>query len=70
MVGIRRFFQTHPFLVAWIFLAIGMVAILLWTSSDAHLLPNQLAFLVFTTILLAGACVWIISWEEPLPSDQ
>jgi hypothetical protein len=32
-------------------------------------LPFQLAFLIFTTILLAGACVWIISWEEPLSSD-
>jgi predicted tellurium resistance membrane protein TerC len=70
MARIRRFVQTHPFLVAWALLAVGMVAILLWTSSDAHLLPNQLAFLVFTTILLAGACVWIISWEEPLTGDQ
>ena len=70
MAGIRRFLQLHPFVVAWVLLAIGMVAILLWTSSDAHLLPNQLAFLVFTTVLLAGACVWIISWEEPLPNDQ
>jgi nicotinamide riboside transporter PnuC len=70
MAGIKQFFQAHPFLIAWIFLAIGMVAILLWTSSDAHLLPRQLAFLVFTTILLAGACVWIISWEEPLSSDR
>jgi predicted tellurium resistance membrane protein TerC len=70
MARIRRFVQTHPFLVAWALLAVGMVAILLWTSNDAHLLPNQLAFLVFTTILLAGACVWIISWEEPLTGDQ
>lgn len=70
MAGIKRFFQQHPFMIAWILLAIGMVAILLWTSSDAHLLPKQLAFLVFTTILLAGACVWIISWEEPVPNDQ
>ncbi|HEY8744483.1 MAG TPA: hypothetical protein VIU62_15415 [Chloroflexota bacterium] len=69
MATVRRFLQMHPFLVAWILLAIGMVAILLWTSSDAHLLPFQLAFLIFTTILLAGACVWIISWEEPLSSD-
>ncbi|MCL4543040.1 MAG: hypothetical protein M1118_00330 [Chloroflexi bacterium] len=62
--------QRHPFVLAWIVLAIGMVGILLWTSSDAHLLPRQLAFLVLTTILLAGACVWIISWEEPVPGDQ
>ena len=70
MAAVRNFLERHPFLVAWVVLAIGMVAILLWTSSDAHLLPRQLLFLVFTTILLAGACVWIISWEEPLADDQ
>jgi hypothetical protein len=40
------------------------VAILLWTSKDVELLPSQRAWLVVATILLAGACVWIISWEE------
>lgn len=50
-------------IVAWIMLAIGMVAILLWASKDVGLLPGQLAALVAATILLAGACVWIISWE-------
>ncbi len=70
MSGVKSFLQQHPFLIAWLVLAVGMVAILLWTSSDAHLLPKQLAFLVFTTVLLAGACVWIISWEEPARGDS
>ena len=70
MGAIKGFLQRHPFLTAWALLAAGMVAILLWTSTDAHLLPKQLAFLVFTTILLAGACVWIISWEEPVAGDE
>lgn len=41
-----------------------MVAILLWTSGDARLLPQQTVFLVLVTVALAGACVWIVSWDE------
>jgi hypothetical protein len=63
MTYLRQFFDQHPYLVAWIALAVGMVIILLWAARDAGLLPGQLAFLVVVTILLAGACVWIISWE-------
>ena len=70
MSDIKKALTQHPFVAAWVLLAIGMVAILLWTSHDAHLLPTQLAFLVCATVLLAGACVWIISWEEPVPDNQ
>ncbi|HID87877.1 MAG TPA: hypothetical protein EYP55_10975 [Anaerolineae bacterium] len=63
-MSIRDFIEQHPHLTAWAVLAVGMVAILLWTSKDVDLLPSQRAWLVVATILLAGACVWIISWEE------
>jgi hypothetical protein len=59
----RRFADRHPMLVSWVALAIGMVAILVYTSRDVGLLPSQLAAMIVATILLAGACVWIISWE-------
>jgi hypothetical protein len=36
---------------------------LLASSTHAGLLPRQLAFLALMTVLLAGACVWIISWD-------
>lgn len=62
-MSIREFINQHPYLTAWAALAVGMVAILLWTSKDVDLLPSQRAWLVVATILLAGACVWIISWE-------
>ncbi|MDP2662714.1 MAG: hypothetical protein Q8R28_18520 [Dehalococcoidia bacterium] len=62
-MAIKVFFQKHPLLSGWIGLAIGMVAILLFTSKDVGLLPSQLGVLVVTTIALAGLCVWIISWE-------
>jgi MFS superfamily sulfate permease-like transporter len=63
MSFLRDFFNRHPRLVAWLFLALGMVLILLWAARDVGLLPSQLAALVVSTIILAGLCVWIIGWE-------
>ena len=60
---LRYFVQRRPLLTAWVVLAVAMVAVLLWAARDAGLLPGQLAALAVTTVLLAGACVWIISWE-------
>jgi len=64
MTQIRLFAERHPRLAAWIVLAVGMVAILLWSARDVGLLPAQMLALVIATILVAGLCVWIISWEE------
>ncbi|MHB1131699.1 MAG: hypothetical protein ACYC4L_04855 [Chloroflexota bacterium] len=63
MLALRAAFSRHPYLFAWTGLAVVMVAILLWASQDAGLQPNNLAALVVATVLLAGACVWIVSWE-------
>ncbi|MCL5961369.1 MAG: hypothetical protein M1358_19010 [Chloroflexi bacterium] len=56
--------KHHPMLVAWVALSIGMVAILLYTAKDVELLPTQRLALVLATIGLAGACVWILSWDS------
>ena len=63
MTEIKDFVQKHPLIAGWTGLAIGMVAILLFTAKDVGLLPTQMAVLVATTIVLAGLCVWIVSWE-------
>jgi len=55
--------KAHPYLTCWIVLAIGMVIMLLASSTRAGLTYSQLAFLAFMTVRLAGACVWIISWD-------
>ena len=60
---LRHLAQRRPLLTAWVVLAVAMVAVLLWAARDAGLLPGQLAALAVTTVLLAGACVWINSWE-------
>ena len=63
MTDIRSFVQRHPMIVAWVILAVGMVALLLYAAKDVPLLPTQLVALVVVTVLLAGACVWILTWE-------
>ncbi|HLG50328.1 MAG TPA: hypothetical protein VKY56_01690 [Chloroflexota bacterium] len=61
--SLRNLLQQHPALVAWVILAVGMVAMLLYAAKDVALLPTQVLALVVATILLAGACVWILTWE-------
>jgi hypothetical protein len=41
-----------------------MVIILIWSAKDVGFTPGQWTALIITTILLAGACVWIIGWED------
>jgi hypothetical protein len=75
MEAIKRFAGNHPQITSWIVLAIGMVIILVWSAQDVGFTPGQWTALIITTILLAGACVWIIGWEddedeaEPQPSE-
>jgi hypothetical protein len=61
---VTAFAKAHPYIACWIVLALGMVIMLLASSTHAGLLPSQLAFLALATVGLAGACVWIISWDS------
>ena len=54
---------TAPLIAAWAVLAVGMVVMLLYAAKDVSLLPSQVVALVVATILLAGGCVWILTWE-------
>lgn len=59
-----KWMMRHPRLAAWIILSIGMVVLLVIEARDVGLLATQWAALVIATVLVAGACVWIISWED------
>ena len=69
MSRLTAFVRNHPRLTAWIVLAIGMVAILVWSARDVGLLPGQWAALIIATIGVAGLCVWIIGWEDEEKSE-
>lgn len=70
MDAIKKFAGLHPQITSWIVLAIGMVIILVWSARDVGFTPGQWTALVITTILLAGACVWIIGWEDGSDDDE
>lgn len=55
---------THPRLTAWIVLSVGMIALLVIEARDIGLLATQWIALAAACVLVAGACVWIISWED------
>lgn len=59
-----RTIEAHPRLTAWLVLALGMVILLVVEARDVGLLPGQWAALIVATVLVAGVCVWIISWED------
>ena len=63
MTALRNFVNQHPRLASWVGLSMGMLILLLWAAADVPLLSTQLLALVVATVVLAGLCVWIISWE-------
>lgn len=68
LAPVVRLLEAHPRLSAWFVLALGMVILLVIEARDVGLLPGQWAALIAATVLVAGACVWIISWEDE-PDD-
>jgi len=66
--------MTHPRLAAWGVLSLGMIILLVIEARDVGLEPGNWVALIVATILVAGACIWIVSWEdvdesEPLDPD-
>ncbi|NIP22913.1 MAG: hypothetical protein GWO38_03595 [Phycisphaerae bacterium] len=64
MEKLKQYASQHPQITSWIVLAIGMVIILIWSAKDVGFTPSQWTAVIITTILLAGACVWIIGWGD------
>jgi K+ transporter len=64
MNSIRKAWNTHPNLISWLVLAIGMVVIVLIAARNVGFSAGQWAALILATIGLAGLCVWIVSWED------
>ncbi|HSM58768.1 MAG TPA: hypothetical protein VK879_21615 [Candidatus Sulfomarinibacteraceae bacterium] len=72
MDTIKNWISAHPNLSAWFVLALGMVAILVYEARDVGLEARQWFWLIAITVLVAGACIWIISWgddEEELEQE-
>jgi hypothetical protein len=59
----RAWIERHPDLTTWAVLAAGMLVVLAWSARDVALTASQWWWLAVATVLLAGLCAWIISWE-------
>ena len=55
---------VHPRIAAWIVLSLGMVILLVIEASDVGLQAGQWIALIVATVLVAGLCIWIVSWED------
>ena len=64
-----RWASVHPRLAAWIVLSAGMVLLLVIEAQNVGLLLGQWIALIAAVILVAGACIWIISWEDSDEDD-
>lgn len=60
---------THPRLAAWLVLSVGMVTLLTINARDVGLLATQWITLIVATVLVAGLCIWIISWEDEVDEE-
>ena len=66
-----KWVTRRPRFSAWVVLAAGMVALLVNEARNVGLLPSQWVALIVATVLVAGACIWIISWEDKdNPEDE
>ena len=63
-IPVVRWAAVHPRVAAWIVLSVGMIVLLAIEARDVGLLPGQWIALMVACVLVAGACVWIISWED------
>ena len=65
-----KWVMVHPRLSAWVVLAVGMVALLVYEARNVGLETSQWIALIVATVLVAGACIWIISWEDQDDPDD
>jgi hypothetical protein len=56
--------EEHPRLAAWVVLSAGIITLLVIEAWDVGLQPTQWLAIIIATILVAGACIWIVSWED------
>ena len=64
METLKKTVSSHPNLSAWFVLALGMVLILIYEARSVGLQTMQWFWLILITILVAGACIGIVSWGD------
>jgi hypothetical protein len=65
--GLVKFSENSPRIAAWVVLAAGIIILLAIEARDVGLLPGQWLMLFLASTLVAGLCIWIVSWEDTEP---
>ncbi len=65
-----RWAMVHPRFAAWLVLSIGMIILLVIEAQNIGLTMFNWIALIAACIAVAGACVWIISWEDSDEEDE
>lgn len=66
----KDLFYKYPNIFYWIILSLGMIGILVFEAREVGLNFSQWFWLIFIVILVAGACVWIVSWGDDEPYEE
>lgn len=59
-----KFADQRPRIAAWIVLSLGIVILLMVEARDVGLLITQWLALIVASVLVAGLCIWIVTWED------
>ena len=59
----RSLLSRHLYLAVFVLLTAGMEVVLFLASRNVALAPTQYGAVAVATALVAGLCVWIITWE-------
>lgn len=60
--------EAWPRITAWIVLSLGCIGLLVYEARDVGLTTGNWIALIVATVVVAGLCIWIISWEDD-PDD-
>jgi hypothetical protein len=64
-----KWITQNPRISAWVVLSLGMIILLVIEAHDVGLTIGNWIALIIATVLVAGACIWIVSWEDVDDSD-
>src|SRR5437016_4883043 len=65
-----KFADARPRLAAWLVLSLGIVILLMIEARDVGLLIGQWIALIVASVLVAGLCIWIVTWEDSDETDS
>lgn len=59
-----KWVNTYPRISAWVVLSAGIVGLLIYEARDVGLTVGNWIALIVASIIVAGLCIWIVSWED------